>query len=321
MRALVTGGSGYIGSRLLAALAARPDVDEVVDVDLRPPPAGIPKVRFAARSVTEDLADLFRGADLAMHLAWTVDPLRDARRQREICIGGTRRFLEACGAAGVRHLFFMSSATAYGAHPAHAQPLDESAPLRDRHHFQYSAEKREAEGMFRRFAGERPGVLLQMARPVVVAGPNVENFIVRSMRKRVTLRPLGRSPAIQLVHEDDCAAALAAVVASGRAGAFNVAAPGEVGLREALGRLGTPAVPVPVPVMWAAAAAAWRLGLAAVAEAPPGFVFFVAHPWRVSSRRLEEEVGFRYRHDAPATFETYLAARNGARRADGPAAR
>ncbi len=318
MRAVVTGGSGYIGSRLLAALAARPDVDEVVDVDLRPPPREIPKVRFAARSVTEDLTELLRGADLAMHLAWTVDPLRNARRQREICIGGTRRFLEACAAAGVRRVFFMSSATAYGAHPAHGEPLDESAPLRPRHHFQYSAEKREAEGMFRRFAGERPGVLLQIARPVVVAGPNVENFIVRSMAKPMTLRPLGRDPAIQLVHEDDCAGAVAAIAASGLAGAFNVAAPGEVRLREVLRRLGTKALSTPVPVMWAAAAISWKLGISALAEAPPGFVFFVAYPWRVSSRRLEEELGFRYRHDAPATFEAYLAARAGRPGAGGP---
>lgn len=153
---------------------------------------------------------------------------------------------------------------------------------------------------------------------MVVVGPNVSNFIVRSMSKAVTLRPLGRDPAIQLVHEDDCAAAVAAVVASERAGAFNVAAPGEVRLREALRRLGTRALPVPIPVMWAAAAAAWRLGITALAEAPPGFVFFVACPWRVSSRRLEEELGFRFRRDAAQAFESYLAARPGAGPASPP---
>lgn len=99
MRALVTGASGYLGSRLVAALAARGDVDEVVDVDVAPPRAPLPRVRFERRSVTDGLSDLFRGVDVALHLVWTVNPLRD------------------------------------------------------RHDFQYSAEKREAEGMFRRFAG------------------------------------------------------------------------------------------------------------------------------------------------------------------------
>ncbi len=70
--------------------------------------------------------------------------------------------------------------------------------------------------------------------------------------------------------------------------------------------------------MWAAAAISWKLGISALAEAPPGFVFFVAYPWRVSSRRLEKELGFRYRHDAPATFEAYLAARAGRPGAGGP---
>lgn len=324
MRILVTGGSGYIGTRLMAQLAERPDVEEIVDVDIRPPREPIAKVRHVERSVTEDLRDIFqdpkRRVDIAMHLAWIVDPLRDPVKQREICIGGSNRFLDGCVAGDVRHVFFMSSATAYGANPRHARPVDESEPLRDEFHFQYSAEKREAEGLFRRFAADRPGTLLQIARPCVVGGPNVSNFIFRGMDKAITFRALGMDPEIQLVHEDDAAAALVAIVESKAPGAFNVAGDGAMTISEAGRRMGARVAPLPLPALLALAGFLWRRNLGLV-EAPAGFVYFVAYPWLVSNRRLKEELGFRFRHSTSETLDAFLHARRATRKAAGEPAR
>lgn len=311
MRVLVTGGSGYIGAGVMAALCARPEVDEVIDVDLRPPRAAPPSVRYVGRSVTEDLRDLFAGVDVALHLAWALDPLDDAARQRAICIGGTQRFLEACAHARVRQVFFMSSISAYGANPAHARPVDESEPLKERWHFQYSAEKREAEGLVARFQAERPQTLVQVARPCTVGGPNVSNFIFRSIDRPLTLRPAGRDVPLQLVHEDDAAAALAAIVASRAPGAFNVVAHGTLTLREAHRRLGVRALPVPLPLLRAANRLAWRRRWRRLVEAPPEFLHFVTWPCLGSNRRLEQELGFRFRHDTGGTLDAYLAARRG----------
>jgi UDP-glucose 4-epimerase len=311
MRVLVTGGSGYIGTRLMTQLAERPDVEEIVDVDIRPPRAPLAKVRHVERSVTEDLRDIFRDPkrpiDVAMHLAWILDPLRDAAKQREICIGGSNRFLDGCVEGRVKQVFFMSSASAYGANPRHARPLDESAPLADEFHFQYSAEKREAEGLFRRFAADRPGTLLQIARPCVVGGPNVSNFIFRSMLKPVTFRAIGHDPELQLVHEDDVAAALVAIVERKAPGAFNVAGDGLMRLTEVGRRLGARVLPLPLPGLHALVDQAWRKGVKFV-EAPAGFVYFIAYPWLVSNRRLKEELGFRFRHTSEGTLDAFLAA-------------
>ena len=316
MRVLVTGGSGYIGTRLMKQLAERADVEEVVDVDIRPPRAPLSKVRFVERDVSTDMRDIFtdakRPVHLAMHLTWNVDPLRDSARQREICIGGTNRFLDGCVAGNVRQVFFMSSATAYGAHPAHSRPLDESAPLRDRWHMQYSAEKREAEGLFRRFAADRPGTLLQIARPCVVGGPNVSNFIFRAMEKPVTFRALGYDPEVQLVHEEDVAAALVAIVTSKVPGAFNVAADGTLRLSESYRGVGARVVPIPLPALLAIADAAWKRDLRQIVEAPAEFVYFITYPWLVSNRRLKEELGFQFRFSPRETLEQFLAAKRGA---------
>ncbi len=312
MHVLVTGGSGYIGQGLVRSLAARSDVTAITNVDIREPTDTIAKVRFVPRSVTEDLDDLFTSdppVAVAVHLAWTVDPLRDSRRQTEICLGGTKRFLDGCAAAGTGKLLFASSGTAYGAHPDHAVPVAEDEPLKPRWHMQYSREKQQAEAMVADHGREHPNVITQIARPCVVGGPHVDNFIFRSLRKPLVARPAGYDPEVQLVHEDDCAAALAAILATDLAGAFNIAADGCLRLSELYRRTGVRAPALPSWLLKSLATTLWHLRLHGLNESPPGFVDFLKHPWLMSNRRLKEEVGFRFRYDAEATLETYLAAR------------
>jgi len=312
MRVLITGGSGYIGSRIVQRLAGRADVDEIINVDLAvalpPQPAN---VRLVRRSVTEPLTDLFteQKVDLALHLAWVLNPMQDGQRQRHICIGGTQRFLDGCVQGGVPHVLFMSSGTAYGAHPEHGVPLTEAEPLKHYHHFQYSAEKREAEGLCRRFAADRPGTLLQILRPCVVGGPHVDNYIFRSVDKLLTFRPLGRRCQLQLVHEDDCAAATAAILDSELPGAFNIAGDGVLDLEDVYRRLGARAVPLPLSMLEAVAAVAWRRGWTELTEAPPEFISFIAYPWLLSNRRVKEEVGYTFRYTASETLNAYLDCR------------
>ena len=310
MRVLITGGSGYIGSRLSQVLAERSDVDEIIDVDLRPPPDSSAAVRYVERSVTDDLTDLLQGVDIAMHLAWVLDPLADTQRQRDVCIGGTRRFLEACGANGTRHVFFMSSATAYGAHPDHGTPQPEDAPLLPEYHFQYSAEKREAEGLCRSYVQENPSTLLQIGRPAIVGGPNVSNFIFRLMDKKVTFRARGYDPELQIVHEDDVADVLERIVAREAPGAFNIAADGSLRVTEAASIMGARMIALPLPLLLKVSSMAWSLGLRSVTEAPAPFVYFATYPWLVSNMRVKEELGYRFRYDTRQTLQAFLESRS-----------
>ncbi|MCP3963656.1 MAG: NAD-dependent epimerase/dehydratase family protein [bacterium] len=313
MRLLITGGSGYIGSRFMARMAARPEVDEIVNLDIRAPLDPHDKVRFVERSVTEDLTDLFtdpeRPVDVALHLAWTLQPLRDPRRQREICIGGTRRFLEGCAAGSVKHILYMSSATAYGVDGGPAKQLDESEAPRDHHGFQYAAEKAEGEQICRDFVAAHPGTLLQIVRPAVVGGPNVSNFIFRLLEKPIFFRPLGLDAEMQLVHEDDVAAALVAIVESKAEGAFNLAPDDSLTVSETARIGGARSVALPFGLLYAVSWLAWKLNIRQIIEAPASFLYFVAHPWLVSNRRLTGELDFEFRHGSRETLESYLAVR------------
>lgn len=313
MRLLITGGSGYIASRFIETMAARPEVEEIVDLDVRAPASPTEKVRFVERSVTEDLRDLFtdpdRPIDVALHLAWNVDPLRDPRRQRQICIGGTRRFLEGCAAAEVKHLLYMSSATAYGAGPDHATPLVESEEPRDHRGNQYAAEKAEGEELCRRFVAERPGTLLQIVRPAIVGGPNASNFIFRWMEKPIFFLPRGLDPEIQFVHEDDVARALLAIVTAKAEGAWNVAPDDTLTVRRAVEIAGARSLTLPFGLLYALAGLAWKLDLRQVIESPAPFLNYLAYPWLVSNRRIREELGFEFRYGSQETLESFLAAR------------
>ena len=313
MRLLITGGSGYIGSRFMARMTARPEVDEIVNLDVRAPAKARDKVRFVERSVTEDLTDLFadpdRPVDVAMHLAWTLEPLRDPRRQREICVGGTRRFLDGCAAGGVKHVLYMSSATAYGVDGGPARLLAESEAPRDHHGYQYAVEKAEGEQICREYAGAHPGSLLQIVRPAVVGGPNVSNFIFRLLEKPVFFRPAGFDPEMQLVHEDDVAAALVAIVESKAEGAFNLAPDDSLTVSEAARIGGARSVALPFRLLYAVSSLAWMLNIRQIIEAPASFLYFVTYPWLLSNRRMRDELGFEFRHGSRETLESYLSAR------------
>ena len=68
-------------------------MDEILDLDVRPPRQEVPKVRWVERSVTEDLRDVFTAdgkIDLAMHLARPLVPIQEIAVRQAI----PQRYLE-----------------------------------------------------------------------------------------------------------------------------------------------------------------------------------------------------------------------------------
>jgi len=128
MRALVTGGAGFIGSHLVDALVARGDEVTVVD-DLSTGRREF--LNPAAQLVEHDIRESFVvAADAVFHLAAQADvgtsvarPVFDA----EVNVLGTLNVLEAARAAGARVVFSSTGGAIYGEVDA---PADEDAPLR-----------------------------------------------------------------------------------------------------------------------------------------------------------------------------------------------
>jgi nucleoside-diphosphate-sugar epimerase len=138
---LVTGGAGFIGSHLVAALAARGDRVRVFDdlstgrrenlAGLLGKGAGPAEVDL----VTGDLADAAtvraacRGVDGIFHEAAQVSvpqSLQDPVRSYAVNVGGTLNVLEGARAEGVGRVVFAASSAAYG--ESEALPKAEHMP-------------------------------------------------------------------------------------------------------------------------------------------------------------------------------------------------
>src|SRR4051812_37301374 len=105
---VVTGGSGFVGRHLVEALAARGD--RVRNLDLR----GVDGA--PGELVTTDITDAdavrrgIEGADVVFHNASAVHTRQHAVSfLRKVNIDGTQHVIDACRAAGVRKLVYVSS--------------------------------------------------------------------------------------------------------------------------------------------------------------------------------------------------------------------
>jgi UDP-glucose 4-epimerase len=122
MRALVTGGSGFIGSNLIKLLT---ELDhEVVVLDnftsgYRENLAPFPRARVIEGDVRDEAAvrQAIEGCEVAFHLAASVGNARSIAHpieDSEINVIGTLRILEAARHHGVRKVVFSSSAGIFG---------------------------------------------------------------------------------------------------------------------------------------------------------------------------------------------------------------
>ena len=135
MRAIVTGGAGFIGSHVVEALLARGDEVTVVDDLSNGKRENLPEgVRLVERDVREGLAEVFGEArpELCFHLGAQVDvrvsvdrPAHDA----SVNVLGTIEVLEAARAHETQVVFSSTGGAIYGECVAPAPETAERRPL------------------------------------------------------------------------------------------------------------------------------------------------------------------------------------------------
>src|SRR6516225_1172452 len=123
MRVVITGGCGFLGSRLAAELLRRDDIDELVLFDNSPATLPLPEDK-RLKPATGDIADretlravITPGTGSVFHLAAVVSGQAEADTDigLRVNLDGTRAVLEACRALGTRpRLVFASSVAVYG---------------------------------------------------------------------------------------------------------------------------------------------------------------------------------------------------------------
>ncbi|HTU01599.1 MAG TPA: NAD-dependent epimerase/dehydratase family protein, partial [Candidatus Sulfotelmatobacter sp.] len=116
MRAVVTGGTGFLGSHLLDTLREHGIPTRVL---LRPgtSPAVLPAdVEHRVGDVRDPAAlrEAFAGATTVFHLAALVTPFGPRHRYLETNVEGSGNVVDACCATGVERLVHVSSTVVYG---------------------------------------------------------------------------------------------------------------------------------------------------------------------------------------------------------------
>ncbi|WP_353809019.1 NAD-dependent epimerase/dehydratase family protein [Agromyces sp. SYSU T00194] len=244
-RVYVTGGSGFLGSNVVAALAAHPGVELVVSGDLRPPRHPIAGVVVEHGDVTEDGTIAARFAhhriDTVVHLASIVNPGASTTVEQEyaVDVAGSRHVLDACVEAGVRRLVVSSSGAAYGYHADNPVPLRETDALRGNDTFPYSRHKRLVEEMLAEARVSHPELEQVIFRIGTILGPTVGNQITALWEADRPLEIRGAASPFVFAWVDDVVGAMVHAVADGGpAGAYNVAGDGVVTVREIAAAMG-----------------------------------------------------------------------------------
>ncbi|WP_040394211.1 UDP-glucose 4-epimerase family protein [Aromatoleum toluclasticum] len=192
VRTLVTGGSGFVGSAVLARL--RHAQVPVLGVARHEVP-GSDCVRGPALEGVADWSQLLQDCGVVVHTAARVHVMRDSASDplnayRAANVEGTLNLARQAAAAGVWRFVFISSIKVNGEETAPGRPFtadDEPAPLDP-----YGMSKAEAESGLRVLATET-GMEVVIIRPPLVYGPGVKaNFLsmMRWLRRGVPL-PLG----------------------------------------------------------------------------------------------------------------------------------
>jgi UDP-glucose 4-epimerase len=325
----VTGPTGEVGGSLIDALEASAEVESIRGMARRPfdpASAGWNKATYQRGDILDrgHLAELFAGADVAVHLAFAI--FGDREETRRINLEGSRNVFEAAIEAGVERLVYASSVAAYGFHPDNPQPLTEETPALGSPDFYYSRQKAELEETLDEIlAGTELDAYV--FRPSIVAGPRATMLIEQTvgaarlgdptprLRRHVLdriplLRPIlpDAGVPLQLVHHDDVATALAAAVEGrGEPGAYNLAGEGEIAISDIARALGWRSVRVPRPALGVGTNVAGRLSFI---NPQLEWATALTTPVIMDTTKAHEQLGWTPRFDASETLmQTAVSAR------------
>lgn len=312
---LVTGGAGFLGTKVVASLAQHAGVAKIIVGDLRQPQANAwaglaseaaAKISYVPLDVTDpaSVEHAFAGQQITVvvHLAAIVNPGQDVQREYAVDVDGAHYVFERAAASGVTRLVVSSSGAAYGYHADNPQWLNEAHPLRGNDEFPYSKHKRLVEELLATFRQTHPQMTQTILRIGTILGPSVDNQITRLWQGARILHIAGADSPFVFIWVDDVADIIARAATDGPPGIFNVAGDGVLTVPEIAQRLGKKLLTIPAWVLSAALAVGSTLRLT---EHGPEKVRFLRYRPVLDNRALKETFGYTPRYTSAQAFEQF----------------
>jgi UDP-glucose 4-epimerase len=305
---MVTGVSRDAGARCARRLAADPDIDAVIGIDVVPPRAELGRVRFIRADIRNPvIAKVIAGADVdtVVHTGVVATPGKAGGRSsmKEINVIGTMQLLAACQkAVGVRKVVVKSSTTVYGAGPRDPAMFTEEMAPRAIAQTGLSKDAIEVEGYVRGFARRRPDVCVTTLRMANWIGPQTDSPITRYFALPVVPTVLGYDARLQFLHELDGIEAIHHATVHDLPGIFNLAGDGVLSLSQAIRRLGRPVLRLPT---FTAATTAAVVRRARLADFSPDQIGFLTYGRAVDTTRMRAEFGFEPEYTTATAFDDF----------------
>jgi UDP-glucose 4-epimerase len=310
-RILITGISGYLGSRLTECLAGRDDVSLIVGVDVAPMKKEYRNAVFHKTDIrSPEIADIMNDnqIDTVLHLAFVVKPVHNKKLMHDIDVNGTRNVLEAALSSGVKHVVAVSSTLAYGAHRDNPPVLTEDHPLRGNVSYPYGRNKAVVDVLMQEFARSHPEMTITILRPCTVFGPSVDNYVSRMLFMPVVVSIYGYDPEVQLVHEDDFVSACLLAMDKKIPGAFNIAGDGTLCASAIAAMIGTTLIPLPKWFIYPLLELLWRLRMPGI-EVNSGYLDYIRYPFVASTLRAARDLAFKPKHTTLETLDQTIRSR------------
>jgi UDP-glucose 4-epimerase len=304
MAILITGIAGGLSQR--TAVRLRAEGHEVVGVDYRATPS-IPGVVTYRKSYNKTaIEDVFRrhAFEAVLHLGRVGNLTEGVEKRFELNVLGSQRIMDLCLSYGVRALVVLSTFHIYGAHPRNPTPISEEDPLRAGYDFPQIADAIQLDNMASTWVYKHPEVRTAVLRPTNVVGPTIRNAMSNFLRLSRVPHLAGYNPMTQFVHEDDLARAIAAALAGGVRGVYNVAGGAAVPWRTALDLAGARTFPLPSGLV--------KAYLRAFSAFPEYLVNFFQYPCVITDAVFREAAGW---EPSVSVRETLVSTAAGAKRA------
>jgi nucleoside-diphosphate-sugar epimerase len=303
----VTGAAAGAGRELTARLAESAELRKVVALDSHR--GDVPGVVWRVVDVRDPLlSGRLADVDVIVHMDLERSPEVPSRERRTHNVRGAQTVVTAAGAARVRHVVLVTSASVYGAEADNPVPLREDAELRGERGESILGDFLEIEELARVAPITHPGMTVTVVRPAALVGPGVDTIVTRHFESPRLLGVKGTATRWQFCHVEDLVSAIEQVVL-GKVTAPVVAVGSEGWLEqdEVEEIVGKRRIELPAVITFGTAQRLHRLG---ITPAPAAELQYVVYPWVVDCATLRA-AGWKPAYDNASALRVLLAESTG----------